>query len=76
MTTIYTIILALWAILLFIMFCLMMYLFFTEMVCFRFNETFYSEISKCNLTVEVIYTIPEAIEAKRHGNKLKLIGLF
>ena len=76
MTIILTIVLAILFIFMLILFGLVMYLFFTEVLCFSFEETFYSEISKCDLTVEVVYTIPEAIEAKRHGNKLKLVGLF
>lgn len=58
------------------MFGLLMYLFFTEIFTLSFEETFYSEISECYLTVDVCYTIPEAIEAKKYGNKLKFTGLF
>ena len=76
MTIIFTIISTILGIFALILIGLLMYLFFTEVLCFRFQETFYSEISECDLTVEVVYSIPEAIEAKRFGNKLKLVGLF
>ena len=58
------------------LFVCLCYLFFSEIFTLRFEETFYSEINKDYLTVDMVYTIPEAIEAKRNGNKLKLIGLF
>ena len=58
------------------MFGLLVYLFFTKIFALSFEKTFYSEISQCYLTIHVSYTIPEAIEAKKQGNKLKFTGLF
>lgn len=55
---------------------LLMYLFFTEIFCLEFDETFYSEIDEDYVTIGVCYTIPEAIEAIKYGSKLKLTGLF
>ena len=71
-----TIILYMLTALMLALFACLCYLFFTEIFTLRFEETFYSEINKDYLTVDMVYTIPEAIEAKRNGNKLKLIGLF
>ena len=76
MTILLNIVLGILFILIITMFGLLMYLFFTKVFVLSFEETFYSEISKCYLTVHASYTIPEAIEAKKHGNKLKFTGLF
>jgi hypothetical protein len=54
----------------------LLYLFFTEVFALSFEETFYSEINEDYVTIYVSYTIPEAIEAKRDGSKLKLTGLI
>lgn len=57
-------------------FGLITYWFITELFVLEFDETFYSEIDEDYVTVNVCYTIPEAIEAKKQGSKLKFTGLF